>query len=187
MACKYIFTALILVALAAGNAYAQPRNSTSDALSWRRLNAQQRTALAPLSGEWANMSEFRKQKWLGIARQYARRNPVQQARMQDRMREWVMLTPAQREIVRNQFKILQSVPSETRNELGRKWQEYSALPPEEKQRLAESAPRNKVTAIPTEAIRYKHFSMSPYSAIAPKALRQKPPGGGSRPLGSHPH
>lgn len=186
MACKYIFTALILVALAAGNAYAQPRNSTSEALAWRKLNAQQRTALAPLSGEWASMSEFRKQKWLGIARQYARRSPIQQARMQDRMREWVMLTPAQREIVRNQFKVLQSVPSETRNELGRKWLEYSALPPEEKRRLAETAPHNKVTAIPTEAIRYKHFSLSPYAAIAPKVLQQKPPGGDPRPLGSPP-
>lgn len=184
MAGRYVFAALILLlALVSGTASAQSQDADGP-YAWSSLNSQQRTALAPLSHDWDDMSDFRKQKWLGIAKRYARLSPVEQARMQDRMREWIDLTPSQREIVRNQFKVLRSAPAEAKNELGRKWQEYAALPTEEKKRLAENAPRPRVTSIPANAVSSRPFSLSPYTAAAPKALSQTPPGGKSRPLAS---
>jgi hypothetical protein len=150
--------------------------------SWSQLNAQQRTALAPLSAKWNSLPESGKQKWLGIARRYAALSPVSQARMQDRMREWIALTPSQREIVRNQFKSLRKAPQEQKTELGRKWQEYEALPSQERKRLAQSAPKTRISAIPTEATAESAPRISPYSAIVPKTLNQTPPGGGPRPL-----
>lgn len=191
MAGRYVFSALILLfALAPCLAGAQSQDSSDGPYAWSRLNAQQRTALAPLSREWNEISDFRKLKWLGIARRYSRLKPLEQARMQDRMREWINLTPTQREIVRNQFKVLRSVPSETKNELGRKWQEYAALPLEEKKRLAENAQRGHVTAIPSAAMGARLTTddsdgsmISPYSTIAPRVLSQTPPPGGrSRPF-----
>lgn len=149
--------------------------------SWNRLNAQQRTALAPLSHDWNSLPDARKQKWLGIARRYTRLSPVEQARMQDRMREWVALTPVQRETVRNQFKTLRTSP-EQRNELGRKWKEYEALPDEEKERLAQTAPKARLSAIPPSAA--SAVPVSPYAAAVPRFLNQTPPGGKSRPLAS---
>lgn len=103
--------------------------------AWSQLNAQQRTALAPLSKEWNDFTDNRKQKWLGIAKRYAALSPLEQARMQDRMREWIGLSPAQRNLARAQYKKLRQAPQEQKIELSRKWQEYEALSSNEKQRL----------------------------------------------------
>ncbi len=185
MAGRHVFAALILLlALASGAASAQTHEAAEGPYAWSNLSSQQRTALAPLSHDWDDLSDFRKQKWLGIAKRYSKLGPVEQARMQDRMREWVDLTPSQREIVRNQFKVLRSAPVEAKNELGRKWQEYAALPTEEKKRLADSAPRPRVTAIPTIAGNTLPLPLTPYTTAAPKVLSQTPPGGKSRPLTS---
>lgn len=185
MAGRQVVAALILLlVLTSGATNAQAQDAQDGPYAWSSLNSQQRTALAPLSHDWDDMSDFRKQKWLGIAKRYAKLSPVEQARMQDRMREWIDLTPSQREIVRNQFKVLRSAPAEAKNELGRKWQEYAALPTEEKKRLADAAPHTRVSSIPTNAVGPRPITLSPYTAAAPKALSQPPPGGKSRPLAS---
>ncbi|KAF7600843.1 MAG: hypothetical protein CGU28_00400 [Candidatus Dactylopiibacterium carminicum] len=137
-----VLTVLILCFLAA-HAAAQARTGASGHQpDWSELNAQQRTALAPLSKEWNNLSADRRQRWLGIARRYPKMNDVAQARIQDRMREWVMLSPLQRDMAREQFLQLQQrleLPADL--DLNAKWQEYSALPAEERSRLRGKLPR----------------------------------------------
>ncbi|MDQ7990369.1 MAG: DUF3106 domain-containing protein [Candidatus Dactylopiibacterium sp.] len=115
--------------------FGQGSGFLAGAPSWKQLNAQQRTALAPLAREWNALSDNSRQKWLGIALRFARLNAVEQARMQDRMREWVRLTPAQRDLARIQYQQLHSGTAAQREELEAKWREYSALPEEEKARL----------------------------------------------------
>lgn len=141
---------------------------------WSQLNAQQRTALAPLAREWNALPDSRKQKWLGIARRFATLSDIEQARMQDRMREWLRLTPAQRDLARIQYKQLQAGSAEQRRALERKWQEYSALPEAEKARLraagrpvASPTPPNPLPAASAPA------SGQPGQARAPKALTLK--------------
>lgn len=102
---------------------------------WSQLNAQQRTALAPLAREWNTLTDSRKQKWLGIARRFATLSDTEQARAQDRMREWLTLSPSQRELARIQYKQLLSVSPEQRRDLELKWQQYQALSDAEKTRL----------------------------------------------------
>ncbi|MBS1208061.1 MAG: hypothetical protein H6R19_459 [Proteobacteria bacterium] len=163
--CRRLVTALILL-LAALSVQAQ---SLAQQPVWSQLNAQQRTALAPLSSEWNSMSDARRQKWLGIARRYASLSPIEQARMQDRMREWVALTPAQRELARTQYKKLRSAPAAQKVELERKWQEYEALSSEEKQRLqAKPVTRITVSAGASQPA-------APYATTVPKLLIQAPP------------
>ena len=53
-------------------------------------------ALAPLAEEWDQLEPLRRQKWLGIIKRYASMKPDEQARVQEKMREWVQLTPAER-------------------------------------------------------------------------------------------
>lgn len=102
---------------------------------WSQLNAQQRTALAPLAREWNKLPDSRKLKWLGIARRFATLSDTEQARTQDRMREWLTLSPSQRELARIQYKQLLSVSPEQRRDLEQKWQQYQALSDAEKTRL----------------------------------------------------
>lgn len=107
---------------------------------WSQLNAQQRTALAPLVREWNRLSDDRRQRWLGIARRYPQMSDVEQARIQDRMREWVLLSPHQRDEARTQYlRLHQQLTLPADLDLQAKWQEYSALPAEERLRLRESA------------------------------------------------
>jgi hypothetical protein len=102
---------------------------------WSQLSASQRTALTPLSKDWNSFSDERKLKWLGIATRYAAMTPTEQARLQERMREWVALSPSDREKARTIYKKLRTVPASEKKLLEQKWQEYEALPAEEKQRL----------------------------------------------------
>ncbi len=144
---------------------AQPR--------WKQLNAQQRTALAPLAREWNGLSDNSKEKWLGIAQRFARMSDIEQARMQDRMRDWVLLTPAQRDLARIQYKQLHAGSSEQQKQLEEKWREYSALPEEEKQRLrAGGRPVVKAPA-PTPVPAASAPAGAPPLARPPKALTLK--------------
>jgi hypothetical protein len=114
--------------------------ATSRQPEWSQLNAQQRTALAPLVREWNRLSDDRRQRWLGIARRYPQMSDIEQARIQDRMREWVLLSPHQRDEARIQYlRLHQQLVLPADLDLTAKWQEYSALPAEERLRLRESA------------------------------------------------
>jgi len=173
MAGRLLATVILLFGLSLP-VWSQTGGFLSDAQpSWKQLNAQQRTALAPLSHKWNALSDNSKQKWLGIARRFARMSDIEQARMQDRMREWVMLTPAQREVARIQYKQLHADPNAQQKGLEEKWLEYSALPEEEKQRLrAGGRPIIKApaaTPVPTASAP----AGRPTQARPPKALTLK--------------
>lgn len=178
MAGRYLLAALILLLALQAPAQAQAGSVLGSGQQpvWSQLNAQQRTALAPLSKKWNAMSDARKQKWLGIARRYAALSPVEQARMQDRMREWIALTPAQRELARIQYKKLRAAPQAQKIELERKWQEYEALSSEEKQRL-QASPVTRI-AVPASSSQ----PAAPHITTVPKLLTQAPPSSKSRPL-----
>lgn len=128
-----LLATIILICSLCLPVHAQAGGFLSDAPSWKQLNAQQRTALAPLAKEWNHLSDNTRSQWLGIAKRFAAMTDVEQARMQDRMREWVLLTPAQRELARIQYRQLHSTAQQ--HDLEEKWREYSALPEEEKARL----------------------------------------------------
>lgn len=139
---------------------------------WKTLSAQQRTALAPLSREWNGLSDDARQKWLGIAQRFARLSDVEQARMQDRMREWIQLTPAQRDLARIQYRQLHAASGE--KTLEEKWREYSALPEHEKERLRNGG-RPIVKAPPVTPLPAASAPTvgSPAQARPPKALTLK--------------
>jgi hypothetical protein len=124
----WIFT---VPAMAGVPALAQP--------DWSHLTAQQRKILAPLAGEWKTMDSFRRKKWIGITERYAGMSLEEQARVQDRMREWAKLAPEERRLAREKFKTLKKVTPEMRESLLQNWEDYKALPEDEKQRLKKTA------------------------------------------------
>lgn len=173
MAGRLLATLILLFGLSLP-VWSQTGSFLSDAQPrWKQLNAQQRTALAPLSHKWDALSDNSKQKWLGIAQRFTKMSDVEQARMQDRMREWVMLTPAQRDVARIQYKQLHATPNAQQKDLEEKWLEYSALPEEEKQRLrAGGRPIIKAPA-PTPVPAASAPAGRPTQVRPPKALTLK--------------
>ena len=144
---------------------------------WSQLNAQQKTILAPLAGEWDKMENIRRKKWLGIAERYPTMKPDEQRRIQDRMREWSSLTPEQRAKVRNSYKEFNQLPSEQKQAVKQKWEAYSNLPPDEKQRVRQSGKSAQLLAPPPEPISPAPSAEEQPISEASSASPVRPPAG----------
>lgn len=142
---SFVFTTLLGTTLV-GTVYAQnsvpqsaptksPRSTStpSSVDHWNSLTAQQKEALAPLSGVWANITPVKKQKWLDISKGFALLSAESKVTLHLRMKEWVSLSPKQREQARINFEQTKKL---TTNDKQAKWQAYQSLSAEEKQKLA---------------------------------------------------
>ncbi len=118
--------------------------------AWQQLSAQQKLVLAPLVKDWDKMENLRKRKWLGIAERFPAMNSDQQARIQQRMREWASLTPEQRAKVRDTYKDFTQLPDEQKRVVREKWGAYSSLPPEERQRVRENNKSSRLLTPPAQ-------------------------------------
>lgn len=117
---------------------------------WVQLSAPQKSILAPLANNWSKMDNIGRKKWLGIAERYPTMKQDEQQRMQERMREWVNLTPEQRTKVRDAYKDFKQLPPEQKKLVKQKWEAYSSLPAEEKQRLRETGKSARLLAPSSE-------------------------------------
>jgi hypothetical protein len=118
---------------------------------WATLSRPQQVALEPLAAEWDRMEGVRKQKWLDIANRFASMKPDEQARVHERMREWVKLTPEQRRVARENYTLSKKIDATQKSE---QWEKYQQLPEEQKKQLAAeaaSARAKKVTNLPSQA------------------------------------
>jgi hypothetical protein len=109
---------------------------------WRDLTPAQQAALEPLRTEWDTIDGVRKKKWLALSRRFASMNPTEQARVHERMRQWMRLTPEQRNLARENFNKARTLAP---GEKAATWESYKQLTPAEKQRLAQSARKNAPT------------------------------------------
>jgi len=119
-------------------------HKTGDKPLWRSLTPAQQLALQPLQGEWDQMDSVRKQKWLQLANRFASMKPEEQQRVHDRMREWVKLTPAQRELARETYARARKIAPEQKTA---SWESYQQLPEDQKKKLAASAAGRKSTSV----------------------------------------
>jgi hypothetical protein len=117
---------------------------------WTALTPEQKTILAPLEKEWAQMDAFRRKKWIGIAQRFPDMMPLEQASMQRNMREWAKLAPEERRIAREKYKSLKRISPEQRQLVKQKWEEYSTLTEEEKERLRSKAPKQPKVKTPAK-------------------------------------
>lgn len=116
-------------------------------IMWKDLTLAQQQALEPLAGEWDGIEPIRKQKWLGIAKRYARMNPDEQARVQRRMREWVGMSPDERRQIRQNYARAQKLNPAQK---AVSWEEYQTLSDEQKKELAaKAATKKQVVNLPT--------------------------------------
>jgi hypothetical protein len=135
---------------------------------WSELTPLQQQALAPLAGEWDQLDAFRKGKWLAIGNKYHSMKPDEQNRVQERMREWIKLTPEQRKMARESFARAKKLDSTQKNE---QWQQYQQLPEEQKKKLAEDATaKKKVATLPSAASQAKNEKPVPPIKSAPKPV-----------------
>jgi len=105
--------------------------------SWQELTPEQQLSLRPLAAHWSSLNSARKRKWIAFAANYSALTPAEQAKLHSRMTEWASLSQKQRDQARLNFaQTKQLSPTQK----AATWQAYQALSPEEKQKLAKSAP-----------------------------------------------
>ena len=152
----------------AANASARTSKSPTSPL-WNELTALQRLALAPLSAVWPTISEAQKRKWLVISQSYGRLPAPEQAKLHSRMTEWVALSPQQRAQARLNFAESKQLSPDDKKA---KWEEYQALPPEQKRKLAAGA----ASAAKPPATATAVTPVSPQKlATVPRTNEKKPP------------
>jgi hypothetical protein len=113
--------------------------------TWNELTPAQQHALAPLAGEWNKMESNRKEKWLAIGNKFSGMNQAEQDRVQERMREWLKLTPAQRRSVRESYTRAKKLDADKKSA---QWKQYQQLSEEQKKKLAQAKLPKHVAALP---------------------------------------
>jgi len=114
--------------------------------NWKQLKSHEKSALAPLAAQWGELTDTQRSKWLTIAQQFDRLTAPEQQVMQARMREWVALSPVQRNQARLNFNTVQGL---SKDEKKTRWDEYQSLSEEEKRKLSAGALTPAKTAAPS--------------------------------------
>lgn len=114
--------------------------------NWPGLSARQKSALLPLQQDWDGLDADRKSQWLEVAARFSTLPAEDQMRMQERMREWTRLSPAERQQARIGFQGAKKITADARQA---KWEAYQALPQEQRQQLADKAAK-KLQAQPSK-------------------------------------
>jgi hypothetical protein len=137
---------------------------------WKELSLAQQSALQPLAAIWNPLSESHKRKWLAISSNFDKLPRAEQGKLQERMTEWVTLSPVQRNQARLNFaKTTELSPAEKQA----KWEAYQALSAEEKRKLAERAPKPPAGAATTVKTVPKAKLLSP-AATSPAGAASAP-------------
>jgi hypothetical protein len=160
---------------------AQPANpgaaSPQGSGNWKQLKSHEKSALAPLAVQWGELTDTQRSKWLTIAQQFDRLTVPEQQVMQARMKEWVALSPVQRNQARLNFNTVQGL---SKDEKKTRWDEYQALSEEEKRKLSAGALTKQLPEIPLSHYRNKlggrHFSRSVWGRPDREKYSQPRPG-----------
>lgn len=138
---------------------------------WADLTPEQQQALAPLANEWDTLEAFRKNKWLEIGNRFGTMKPEEQQRIQERMRDWVRLTPEQRRLARENYVRAKKLSSDQKSA---QWERYQQLPEEERKKLAaKAAAKKKVATLPPPGAQKKQTKPLPPIKAMPKPVLEQ--------------
>ena len=110
---------------------------TTSGPSWQELTPAQRVSLKPLAAGWNLLDAALKRKWIALAANYPALTPAEQSKLHSRMSEWSLLSKQERARARLNFAESKNLTPEQKVAT---WEAYQALDPEEKKKLAASAP-----------------------------------------------
>ncbi len=95
---------------------------------WSELSDSQRKILAPLESQWNTLTQAEKRPWLTLAARLPKMDGPNRARAEKRIREWAALTPEQRRLARNNYRLAKQLPKEQRVAT---WEQYQQMTPEQ--------------------------------------------------------
>jgi hypothetical protein len=149
---------------------------------WAELSAFQQETLAPLQGAWNALPAAKKRSWLALTEKMPAMNPADRAAAQQRIREWAALSPEQRRMARDNYRLAKSLD---RDERLATWESYQQMTPEQRSVLrangwtSNTAARHAgaPTGLAKEASRPLASAQQPKPGAGSKAARPGAPAG----------
>lgn len=176
---RLLESACLCMALASLQAICLAQSNTANSTKlpvnghWQQLKAHEKAALAPLATSWGDLTETHRSKWRSIAQQFDKLSASEQQIMQARMKEWVALSPVQRNQARLNFNTLQGL---SKDEKKSRWDEYQALSEEEKRKLLAGVLAPTKTAAPSrKPVAADRLVQPTVRSVPSAALPPRPP------------
>ena len=111
---------------------------------WNDLSELQRQVLQPFAAQWNAWPAAEKRSWIALADRVPRMKPEDQARAQRRISEWARLTPGQRQIARQNYRLARQLPPDERVA---QWERYTQLTPEQQTVLRDNGWTSNTAAL----------------------------------------
>lgn len=149
---------------------------------WNELTPVQRETLAPLEPTWNALPLAKKRSWLALTDKMPTMDTAERATAQARIQAWAALSPEQRRMARNNYRLAKTLD---RDERLATWESYSQMTPEQRSVLrangwtSNTAARHAgaPTGLAKEAAR--PITVSPTAARPISGSRATQPAGGA--------
>ncbi len=102
---------------------------------WSDLTPEQQAVLEPFSEQWNVWSAADKRTWVRLADRVPGMSPEAREQTARRVREWASLTPEQRRLARQNYRLAKRLPPAQRQA---QWERYRELTPEQRSVLRTS-------------------------------------------------
>lgn len=110
---------------------------------WTELTPEQQRALQPFAGEWNTWPATEKRSWVALSDRLPGMDPAKREKMERRIAEWARLTPEERRLARDAYRLAKERPSDTRvNE----WERYRSMTQEQRSVLREAGTTSNTAA-----------------------------------------
>lgn len=96
---------------------------------WNDLTPAQREVLAPFESQWNGWSAQDKRRWVSLANRVPRMSAQARTRAEARIADWAQLTPEQRRLARQNYRLARRLPPEQRQA---QWARYQEMTPEQR-------------------------------------------------------
>ncbi len=102
---------------------------------WSDLTQAQQAVLEPFAAQWNGWSAQEKRVWVSLADRVPRMAPAARERAHQRIREWAALTPEQRRLARQNYRLAKRLAPDQRQA---QWARYQEMTPEQRSVLRTS-------------------------------------------------
>ncbi|MGQ9684978.1 MAG: DUF3106 domain-containing protein [Thiobacillaceae bacterium] len=102
--------------------------SAAAGAGWHQLTAAQQEALTPLAAIWDTLPGGQQQALLRLSAGYGALDARGQRLFHERLLQWTLLTPAQRQLARENFRRLRNMPAAQQAQIRQRWQQACEPP-----------------------------------------------------------
>ncbi|MGD9945408.1 MAG: DUF3106 domain-containing protein [Burkholderiaceae bacterium] len=143
---------------------------------WSELSRAQQAVLAPFAEQWNSWPTQEKLNWVSLADRVPKMKPAARQKLDQRIREWAQLTPEQRRLARQNYRLAKRLSPDERLA---QWERYQQMTPEQQSVLRTSGWTSNTAArhagARTGLAKEAAQPLAPVPYAAPTSSKSPPP------------